>query len=264
MPTKIHTDQMGSEVEVTFPPTRIVSLVPSQTELLHHLGLENEVRGITKFCVHPRDWFQSKVRVGGTKKVNFETIERLKPDLIIANKEENEKSDIEILKKKYPVWVSDIHCLDDATEMIQAIGELTNKATEASSLCIKITERFSKLQSSKLAKKVVYLIWQEPFMAVGQNTFINDMLCKAGFENALSENSSRYPELSLDELKSLNPDLIFLSSEPFPFSTKHAEVFQSFFPRSTIKVVDGELFSWYGSRLLLSSAYFQQLIDQTK
>src|SRR4051812_42104384 len=121
-------DARGSKLDnFKQAPKRIVSVVPSQTELLYHLGLNEEVLGITKFCIHPQEWFRSKTRVGGTKTLNLETIRQLQPDLILANKEENEKDQIEALANEFPVWVTDVTNLNEAVQMIAAIGKLTGK-----------------------------------------------------------------------------------------------------------------------------------------
>jgi len=251
---------MGREVEVSFPPFRIVSLVPSQTELLADLGLKNKVVGITKFCIHPNDWFKTKVRIGGTKNVNREKVLELKPDLIIANKEENTKEDIDWLAERFPVWISDIKTLEDALEMIESIGLLTDKSVESKAIATSIKQSFERLNSeSKRKKKVVYLIWKNPMMAAGRDTFINEMLSKAGFENSITETDSRYPELTDEHLRNLNPDVVFLSSEPFPFKGKHTDELRAKFPSLKFVEVDGELFSWYGSRLLKSAEYFESL-----
>ena len=256
----IFKDQMGREVEVSFPPFRIVSLVPSQTELLADLGLKNKVVGITKFCIHPNDWFKTKVRIGGTKNVNREKVLELKPDLIIANKEENTKEDIDWLAERFPVWISDIKTLEDALEMIESIGLLTDKSVESKAIATSIKQSFERLNSeSKRKKKVVYLIWKNPMMAAGRDTFINEMLSKAGFENSITETDSRYPELTDEHLRNLNPDVVFLSSEPFPFKGKHTDELRAKFPSLKFVEVDGELFSWYGSRLLKSAEYFESL-----
>lgn len=253
--SRIVKDQMGMEVELSFPPFRIVSLVPSQTELLHDLGLENEVIGITKFCVHPESWFRSKTRVGGTKKLDLEKIAALNPDLIIANKEENTQSEIDWLAQRFPVWISNIITLEDALQMIVSVGEITNRAPQANFIADKIRSSFSALSISK-RRTALYLIWKDPIMAAGRNTFIHQMLEKAGFENAITDPESRYPELSDEEITKLNPDIVLLSSEPFPFKGKHTEALKQRFPSLTFKEVDGELFSWYGSRLLKSAEYF--------
>lgn len=256
-------DQLGNEVEPTaFPPQRIISLVPSQTELLYDLGLGDRVVGITKFCIHPDEWFRSKPRVGGTKTVHFDKIEALQPDLIIANKEENTEAEIKALMKRYPVWVSDIRNLTDSLQMIHDLGELTAASAKAETIAREIGIGFHQLEMPKAVqgKKVAYFIWNDPMMAAGSNTFIDDMLKRCGMQNVFDE-SLRYPETSAEKLQSLDPDFILLSSEPFPFGEKHLDAFATICPRAHILLVDGELFSWYGSRLLKSPDYFMKLLS---
>jgi ABC-type Fe3+-hydroxamate transport system substrate-binding protein len=256
----VFKDQTGRSLILNSTPTRIISLVPSQTELLYYLDLDQEIIGITKFCVHPINWFQSKPKIGGTKQVNMQIIHQLKPDLIIANKEENEKEQVEKLASEYPVWVSDIHTLDDARSMIREIGMLTGKEKNAHGLIENIDSLFRELKYDIPSEKLrtAYLIWRKPYMTVGGNTFIDSMMQVAGFENVFGH-QSRYPEVTIEELQSLNCELILLSSEPFPFKQKHIKELQPFFPGTKILLVDGEMFSWYGSRLLLVAEYFKQL-----
>lgn len=238
-------------------PNRVVSLVPSQTELLFELGLEDRVVGITKFCIHPDEWFITKTRIGGTKNLHFDVIRELNPDLIIANKEENTREDIEALEKDFPVWVSDVNDLDSALQMIESISEITD--SDASLLINKIATGFAELQPLNSSKRVLYLIWKNPFMAAGSDTFINDMLERCGFENVVSE--TRYPELTEQQIIDLNPEVILLSSEPFPFKEAHIKEFQELLPNATIKLVDGEMFSWYGSRLKYAPSYFAGVLE---
>ncbi len=257
----IFTDQTNTTVEIPSVPLRIVSLVPSQTELLHYLKLEKEVVGITKFCVHPREWFKTKTRVGGTKQYHFDRIDALKPNLIIANKEENDKEQILELAKKYPVWVSDVKNLDDACQMIQSIGAITNTSNQANELAEKIQREFSELKlkvTNHPPLRVLYLIWQKPYMTVGGDTFINDMIEHAGWTNCYAD-QTRYPMVTEEEIKKLRPDLILLSSEPFPFKEKHIKQINILCPSAVIRLVDGEFFSWYGSRLLHASEYLCNL-----
>ena len=242
-------DQMQRRVELNGVPRRIISLVPSQTELLADLGLEQEVVGITKFCIHPAAWFQQKSRVGGTKTLNFNKIEALKPDLIIGNKEENEREQIEFLSERYPVWMSDVKTLEDALEMIRAVGLITGKGAEAEQMATEIAARFERIPLNDNPLSAVYLIWRKPFIGVGRDTFIDDMLRRAGFKNALS-GYERYPQLTPEQLTEINPQVILLSSEPYPFSEKNFAELREICPDAVLKVVDGELFSWYGSRLL--------------
>jgi len=257
----IFKDQLNREVEIIEFPKKIVSLVPSQTELLFDLGLDEEIIGITKFCIHPKTWHQSKTKIGGTKKVNIEKIKSLHPDLIICNKEENTKEEIELLANIFPVWISDIKNLSEALEMINAMGEITGKSEKADLLIQKIKLEFSALQPIKTEKKALYLIWKEPWMTVNSETFIHDMLARCGFTNVTQNKLFRYPELNKQELLMLNPDYVFLSSEPFPFKEKHIKELQEVLPKAKIKLVDGEAFSWYGSHLLKSGAYFKELIQ---
>jgi len=253
-----YTDQMGRAVLLYRKPVRIISLVPSQTELLYDLGLGECVVGITKFCIHPKEWFQSKMRIGGTKKLDLQKIKALQPDLIIGNKEENEENQVKELMRLYPVWMSDIKNLDDALHMIASIGEITDKKENALELSNKIRQGFKQFSAKPLNQiRTAYMIWYNPIMCAGNDTFINEMLALCGFQNALK--SKRYPALSTEELKRLNPELILLSSEPFPFKEKHIAEFQRACPDALIKLVDGELFSWYGSRLLHSPEYFLNL-----
>jgi len=255
-------DQMGECVTFSFPPKRIISLVPSQTELLYDLSLHTEVVGITKFCIHPQLWHSSKTLIGGTKNFNFKVIDDLQPDLIIGNKEENYKEGIDILKRKYPVWMSDIVTLNDALTMIRSIGDITNCTTQADVIIDQIKTSFSGLQVTKPAK-VIYLIWKKPWMAAGNETFINALLEKIGFSNALKE-QTRYPTLLEEEIKLLKPDYIFLSSEPYPFKEKHIEELKSISPSSQVIPVDGEMFSWYGSRLIKAPNYFNELLNSIR
>jgi len=242
-------DQLDRKITMDNRPLKIVSLVPSQTELLYDLGLDEEVIGITKFCIHPKSWFVKKKKIGGTKKVNIEKIKLLNPDLILANKEENTKSDIEALENIAPVWISDIKTILDAYDMIEKIGALVHKIEEAKKLVSEIKAVLTAIAKPENEKIALYVIWREPIMVAARDTFIDSMLRHLGYENA-AKNWSRYPVLTAEQISSLEPELIFLSSEPFPFRHKHVQEFRSMFPKSKVLIVDGELFSWYGSRML--------------
>lgn len=246
----------------TTSPKRIISLVPSISELLHYLQLEDETIAITKFCVHPPEWFKSKTRIGGTKNINIEKIISLKPDLILCNKEENVQAQIETLAATLPVYMCDVKTFDDALQMIKEIGILTCKETESTKLIKNIDLAFyqNKILSSKKIK-TVYLIWKEPYMTVGGDTFISSILEKAGLEN-IYKTENRYPTKNVTEIQNDNPQLILLSSEPYPFRQKHIVELQAYFPKSIILLSDGEMFSWYGSRMLYAAQYFKELQAQ--
>ena len=228
-------------------PVNFISLVPSQTELLYYLGVPPIAQ--TLFCVHPKNRFKSSTKIGGTKKINLAKILALKPDLVIGNKEENDQTQIEELATHFPVWLSDIYTLADAFEMINEIGKLVGKEAKANELATTLQQEFYRPYGNNTIKSCLYLIWREPYMAAGQNTFINAILQALGYSNVMPKNS-RYPEINKEQLLELNPETILLSSEPYPFRQKHISELQAILPNAKIKLVDGELFSWYGPRLL--------------
>lgn len=252
-------DMLGRTVDAPALPRRIVSLVPSQTELLFYLGLGDRVVGVTKFCVHPQAWHRAKVSVGGTKQVHFDRIRALGPDLILANKEENTREMVEALAEDYPVWVSDVDNLDTALQMISQVGTMVSKGNAAAALAKQVQEGFGRLgQQEGPPLRAAYLIWERPLMVAGAGTFIDDMLCRAGFENVF-RGHPRYPVSSLEVLSELAPDVVLLSSEPFPFRQQHRAAYAKALPKAAVLLADGEMFSWYGSRLLESPSYFVKL-----
>jgi ABC-type Fe3+-hydroxamate transport system substrate-binding protein len=242
----------------SFPPKRIISLVPSQTELLCYLGLEKELLGLTKFCIHPAGIQSTKQMVGGTKNLQLDKIAALQPDLIIGNKEENQQEQIEVLMKDFPVWMSDIYTLDDALGMIGAIGQICDKQATATPLQSAIQTQFAALHTTQPPISAAYLIWRKPYMVAAGGTFINDMMLRAGLVNVFN-NESRYPQKKDTELRAAQPEVILLSSEPYPFKAKHIVELQHICPQANIQLVDGELFSWYGNRLLYATSYFVNL-----
>jgi ABC-type Fe3+-hydroxamate transport system substrate-binding protein len=257
---KFYRDQSGREMLLNDTPRKIISLVPSQTELLFDLGLADAVAGITKFCVHPQEGFRSKPRVGGTKTVDIEKVKSLQPDLIIANKEENLKKQIEALSSIAPVWVSDVDTVDTACSMITSIGAITGTDIVAASMIQQIREGFTTLRKHvwPLAPRVLYLIWRDPYMIVGSDTFIHDVLEHCGFTNCVAA-QKRYPSITVEEMRQLKPDVVLLSSEPYPFKEKHIAEIQTLLPAAHIELVDGEMFSWYGSRMLQAVPYLKRL-----
>jgi ABC-type Fe3+-hydroxamate transport system substrate-binding protein len=253
------TDMTGRQVMLPELPKRIVSLVPSQTELLYDLGLVDEVVGITKFCIHPESWFRSKQRVGGTKTVHRHIIDELQPDLIIANKEENTKEQIEELASVYPVWISDITTVEQGLQMIEQVGIITGRGPVAGEMVREIAGGFASLPVASRQRRVAYYIWKDPWMCAGGDTFISDVITRIGWLNVCGH-LARYPEVSLVQLAALQPDLVLLSSEPFPFKDKHIAEINAAVPGAEVQLVDGEMFSWYGSRMRHAIPYLNALV----
>lgn len=254
-------DQTGRKVFIKQNPKTIVSLVPSITELLFDLGLEHEIYGITEYCIHPKEKVRSKIKIGGPKNINIALILSKNPDLIIASKEENDKHQVESLMENSNVYVCDVKNFNDAITMIHDVGMITNKKEKAANIIKNIKNNFARLKiSASKRKRVAYLIWENPYMTINKDTFIHNMLFLAGFDNVFADKKDRYSEISLQEIRTQNPDFIFLSTEPFLFTDVHVNQFKEAFPNTNIKRVDGEIFSWYGSHLIKVPDYFKHLL----
>ena len=255
-------DQLGREITLNSTPKRIVSLVPSQTELLHNLALENEIIGITNFCVHPFHLKSTKTIVGGTKKVNYDKIKELKPDFILCNKEENAFEMLPELEKIAPTYFSDVNTIQDSIDLILHLGSILNRRTESDNLAHKIEYKladFKEYMKDKPIRKVAYFIWANPWMVAGNDTYINEILKLNKLENIYGH-MSRYPKIEINKIRwEGDPDVIILSSEPYKFEDKHAMEIGSFTNRSITVFGDGEMFSWFGSRQLLAFDYFKEL-----
>lgn len=256
------TDDLGREITIPFPPKRIISTVPSTTEFLFDLGFGDRVISRTRFCKYPADKIAKLPNIGGPKDLYFDKINLLNPDLILANEEENNKKQIEDLAEKFPVYVCKVRNYEEALENILNTGRIIGAEPKSFEIANKINADFAQLPSNSNSLSVLYLIWKDPYMAVGKDTFINSMIEKCGFKNAIEDLDSRYPKLSPEKIINLNPDLIFLSSEPFPFNQKHIQDIQNLLPNTKIELVDGEMFSWFESHLLKAGKYFKDLIQK--
>ena len=263
------TDQIGNSFTFDTPPKRIVSLVPLQTELLCDLGLEENIVGITKFCVHPFHLKSTKAIIGGTKQLHPEKVAALRPDIIIANKEENTPEIVTGLSDIAPVWVTDVRSLQDNADMIAALGRLFNRRTEALKWNDKIgfaVSRFRSFMAQRPERKAAYMIWKNPYMAAGGDTFIDQMLQLNKFVNIYKNNPKtpgRYPEVIVQKIRIQgDPDVVLLSSEPFPFKDEDAFEIGRFTHHAKVVFADGEMFSWYGSRVARAMDYFTSMQEK--
>lgn len=253
-----YIDQLGYSIKLTKVPQRIVSLVPSQTELLFDLKLGDKIIGITQFCVHPKEKLENLPRIGGNKRFLFDKIAKLQPDLIIGNKEVNYLEGIETLRQNYPVWLSEVKTLEDMYQLISELADMFACSDEGQCIIQKIQAEFTKLPQVQSPISAAYFVWRKPWMVAANNTFIDHMLTRAGFHNAFSHFSD-YPKITFEQLETAQPQVILLTSEPFPFKEKHIEELKSVSPKSDILSVDGQLFSWFGSRIQYAPRYFQNL-----
>lgn len=253
---KTVVDRVGRSVTYSFPPKRIVSLCPGITDTLFALGLEAEIVGRTRFCIHPKGDVENVPAVAGTKDIKLEAIQAVRPDLIIVEKEENTKEIVEELEKHFPVYVAEVQSVDEAFQMIGDMGSLTDRVDAATKLNNAIQHQFESLPKAT-GKRVGYVIWRKPYMVVGKDTYINSLLEKMGFINPFVEAEGRYPAVTADDFKNAELDYVLLASEPFPFKEKHFKEFVEMMPDTKPLLVDGEMF-WYGPRMLDAARYFQQ------
>ncbi|MEO6443931.1 MAG: cobalamin-binding protein [Gemmatimonadaceae bacterium] len=245
---------------------RLVSLCPSLTELLHDLGAADEVVARTKFCIHPAEWVAGIEKVGGTKNPKLDRIVQLAPDLVLMNEEENRREDADALRAAgIRVHSSMPRTAWDTAAMVRSIATAVGRAFAGERIAVEIernAERVRNAASALPPVRYAYLIWREPWMTVSDDTFVGAMLELAGGVNVFGSRDTRYPTITLDELRTANPDVVLLSSEPFPFGDRHAEEIESAtgIDRNRLVPADGELLSWHGSRTIAGIDYAEQLL----
>ena len=258
MSTRNIIDHLGREIKAPEVPQRIISLCPSLTATLYDLGLGERIVGITHFCIHPADKVKGVVKVGGTKKLKMDRVEALTPDLIIAEKEENTQEMVEALEKHYPVYVADVLDLEGSLKMVRDLGLVTGEEEKGVLLANEVQRAYEEVRPLVQARRCMYFIWRKPWMVAGPGTFIDAMLQHCNLENVVS--TERYPELNREEIIRLAPEVVLLSSEPYPFAEKHIAELREFLPEASFHLVDGEMFSWYGSCLRHAPEYLNPLL----
>ncbi|WP_053992142.1 ABC transporter substrate-binding protein [Mangrovimonas sp. TPBH4] len=258
---KVHKDQLYRSVVLHNTPRRIVSLVPSQTELLCDLGLKDCLVGVTKFCVHPENIREEVVVVGGTKQIHIDKIKALQPDIILCNKEENTLEIVRDCVGIAPVHISDVLGFSDCLELIGMYGEIFGleiRATELKESLQAKLQDFKDFIEGRPRYRTAYFIWKSPWMVAANDSFINYVMGVQGFDNHFGH-LSRYPEIQVDGTALEGVELILLSSEPYPFKVDDTNILKDIAPTAKILLVDGEMFSWYGSRLTRAFEYFKRL-----
>lgn len=244
-------DASGVALALSHPPRRIVSLIPSTTELLCHLGLADALVGITVYCIEPRDVVTTKQKIGGEKNPDVAAIVALAPDLVITNVEENRREDVEALRAAgVPVWVVYPRSVDDTVRFIRELGAITDAAARADALADEIAALAASARAAgaqRTPARVFYPIWRGPYMTINRDTYIHDVLRTVGAVNVFGERPERYPTVTLEEVAACRPDVIVLPDEPFRFRRVHVKEFEGMTGR--IHLMDGKLFSWHGPRL---------------
>ncbi len=250
----IPVDGRGVRVALAGAPRRIVSLVPSTTETLFDLGLGDRVVGVTRFCVHP-EAATALPKVGGTKDVDPDRVRALAPDLIVGNCEENTREIFEALDGVAPLWAPLPRTVDDALADLLTLGALCGAVEAAAEWHARIVHHRRELRASLEAPtRVAWLIWRNPWMTISADTFLHTMLAEAGCHNVFADRPDRFPTVTPAEIAANDPDLVLLSSEPFPFQPRHADELAALtgLPRQRFRAADGELASWHGTRMALA------------
>ncbi|HVA82245.1 MAG TPA: helical backbone metal receptor [Candidatus Binataceae bacterium] len=234
-PTQI-ADDLGFRLELAEPPRRIVSLVPSWTETLFALGIGERVVGVTKFCVSPPDAVAPLAKIGGTKNPDLRAIASLKPDLIIANAEENRREDVERMRAQgIQVLTTYPRTVPGAVESLLKIGLAIGCEPEAAALAREITLTVSEIEAgmgvwAKLRLRVFCPIWKKPWMAFNADTYAHDVLRMLGYNNVFAAAGERYPMTTLEAALDLRPDIVLLPDEPYEFSDRDVEELRTTLP----------------------------------
>jgi ABC-type Fe3+-hydroxamate transport system substrate-binding protein len=239
-------------------PARIVSLIPSTTELLCDLGLADALVGVTVYCHEPADVLRGKTRVGGEKDPDLAKIRALAPDLVIANVEENRREDVEALRGwGIAVHVTYPRTVEGAIAMIRELGQVTGTRPRATALADELRARLEGTRAATAGRppvRVFYAIWRRPYMTIGADTYIHDVLAACGGANVFADAADRYPAVTLDEVAARRPDVILLPDEPFRFRPAHLADWAPYAEVPAVRnhrihLVDGKPFSWHGRRL---------------
>jgi ABC-type Fe3+-hydroxamate transport system substrate-binding protein len=233
---------------------RIVSLVPSITELLCDLGLSEQLVGRTGFCIHPWETVKSIPKVGGTKDVLMDRVRELEPTHVVVNIDENLKEDAETLAEFVPNVVV-THPLGprDNLDLYRQMGETFGVKAEAEKLCAEFEAAYERATKDRgPEQRVLYLIWRDPWMTISPETYISQTLSLFGWETVPRQTEERYPQI---DISACDVDRVLLSSEPFHFKEQHVREVEGLVPGATVSLIDGEMTSWYGSRAIRGLDY---------
>jgi ABC-type Fe3+-hydroxamate transport system substrate-binding protein len=247
-------DALGRTLRFEKSPETVVSLIPSITETLFACGLDREIVGVTDYCIYPEAELKGKKRVGGPKSIDVRKITKLRPGLVVANYEENDKAQVEkLIEKGLNVMVTYPRTVDDALTLMLELGWLLGKIVRASDLVEEIRQAVTSMQAPENRKKVLCPVWKDPYMSFGGETFCSNLIDVCGGDNIFAGRRDPYFEFSLDEAQALQPDAILLPSEPYAFGEADAALFRKAFPgaaeKGGVHLVAGELVTWFGVRM---------------
>lgn len=263
-------DALGRSLTVRQRPERIVSLVPSLTEALFAFGLEQEIVGVTRFCVEPRRGVAGKTKVGGTKALDVAKIEALEPDLVIASAEENSPGDVtQLFDHGCPVFVTMVTSVQSAIDLLRQLATITGTTAAARPIIQGAKKALTFVQATGAGGERVRVfcpVWRNPYMTCSRGTYMDDVVTVCGGRNVFDERRERYPRVELAEMAALDPQVILLPSEPYRFTKRHKADFRAFADVTAVKnghifLIDGRMLTWYGPRIAQSLSEVKRLLD---
>ncbi len=264
-----YTDALNRSINLETPPSRIISLVPSITETLFTFGVGDNVVGITGFCTEPARQVASKAKVGGTKTLDIKSVLELKPDLVIANAEENRQEDIrQLLAAGQRVFVTFPRTVAAAIQMLRQLAQMTGSIEVADPILEDAEQALADARAANTGRtrlRVFCPIWRRPWMTVGPNTYMHDFIAACGGLNIFAERHERYPLSDLDEVARRAPEVVLFPDEPYPFTTKHISELAEYqyvpaVREQRIHLLEGKHLCWYGPRIAGSLRYVQSLL----
>jgi ABC-type Fe3+-hydroxamate transport system substrate-binding protein len=270
MPLSVQ-DAFGKSFEMAEPARRIISLIPSITEIFFTLGVEDRVVGVTKFCTEPPEGVAGKPKVGGQKNPRVDAIIDLKPDLVVANVEENRKEHVEALQAAgLNVFVTYPRTVREGIRLIRDLGVLTDASAQSEALATRCGDALAEVEQATVDRAPVRAfcpIWRNPYMTINHDTFIHDMLRVCGGENIFHDYPQRYPKVTLTEMAARKPEVILLPDEPFPFGEKHLPDFDPLREVPAVRagrlhLLDGKILCWYGPRIADSLGTLSKLLQR--
>jgi ABC-type Fe3+-hydroxamate transport system substrate-binding protein len=263
-------DALGRSLTIGRRPERIISLVPSLTEALFAFGLEQEIMGVTRFCVEPRRGVSGKTRVGGTKSVDIAKIKSLEPDLVVAGAEENSAADIaQLIEYGCPVFVTMVTSVQSAIDLLRQLATITGTTVAARPIIEEAKQAlaFAQAAAAGLQRVRVFCpIWRNPYMTCSRATYMADVIAVCGGRNVFDEHPERYPKVELAEIAALDPEAILLPSEPYRFTKRHKADFRALTEVTAVKnghifLIDGKMLTWYGPRIAQGLGEVKRLLD---
>ena len=259
------TDDVGREHAFHSSPRRIVSLVPSLTETIALLAGTDKLAGITRYCIHPQEKLRQIPRIGGTKDPNIDQILSADIDLVIANKEENLPQHIEALEKKLPVFITFPRSIQQTIKTVMDLGILTDardNAEQFSHSCKAILKAIEADSAIAPPLKTACMIWKDPWMTVGPDTYVSDVLATLGLQNIFDSSQDRYFKTALEDVIAREPQVILLPDEPYEFGKSDKALIEDFLKaqgaKARVELIDGSSLTWFGSRTLPALGYLRK------